>query len=195
MHVARVVTGATLSILLGLAGCGSADEGVSASDARFVGRMVVQHEQAAELAGLARDRAGSAEVRRLAFTVLAEQRAGRSRLAGWLRDHDTPIPLTGQPGDPGGMMHGGWGEMMDAPFPGRMSDADIGRLKAMSGLRFDRSFVRLMLRHHRGSLQLARAERAEGSDSDAVTLARRICREQREQMVIARDLLRSLLRR
>ncbi len=195
MHVARVVTGAALSILLGVAGCGTGVEEGSAGDAEFVGRMVVQHDQAAEMAGLARDRADSPQVRRLADTLMADQLAERARLAGWLRDHDSPMPFTGRPGDPDGMMHDGWGEMMDAPFPGMMSDADIGRLQAMSGPRFDRSFVQLMLRHHRGSLQLARAERAEGSDPDAVALARRVCREQRGQMVMMRDLLRSLPRR
>jgi uncharacterized protein (DUF305 family) len=66
----------------------------------------------------------------------------------------------------GGMDHGG----MDHSG-GMMSEDDMSALMASSGAEFDRLFLEQMLAHHRGAVEMAVTEVAEGRDPEALAMA------------------------
>jgi len=189
-----VLTGLTTAVVL--TACGGGDSstdgstaaGGSASssasvtthdddDVAFAQLMTAHHEQAVEMAQLAADRAGSAEVRDLAARIEAAQGPEIETMTGWLDEWGASAPTSGMPMS--GMDHGGHDS---AGMPGGMSAAELDRLTSLSGSEFDREFLTMMISHHQGALDMARTEQAAGSDPDAVALAGRIAADQTAQI-------------
>jgi uncharacterized protein (DUF305 family) len=128
------------------------------ADTMFAQMMIPHHEQAVEMAELAPERAGDAEIKELAATIKAAQDPEIQTMKGWLAEW-------GQPAPEGGMGHG---------MPGIMSEGDMKKLKAAKGKQFDRLFAQSMLAHHNGAIEMARTEQANGSSPQAKELAKNI---------------------
>jgi uncharacterized protein (DUF305 family) len=109
-------------------------------DTTFVQMMIVHHGQAIDMAGLASQRAGDAELRALAARIGAAQSPEVTYLRGWLRDRRLPE------NDP---------SHDHSTMPGMQSPAEMATLTAATGTAFDRKFVAMMTDHHRGAQQMA----------------------------------------
>ena len=149
------------------------------ADVTFAQLMTVHHQQAVEMAQLAADRAGSAEVRDLAARIEAAQGPEIETMTGWLDDWGADAPMSGAE-------HGGHG-MGD--MPGEMSAAELDRLRGLSGTEFDRAFLTLMIGHHQGAVEMAETEQTDGADPDAVALARQVIADQNAQIAEMETLL------
>ena len=154
-----------------------------ATDAWFAQMMVVHHEGAIEMAGLAVDRAATAEVRDLAQRIADAQGPEIARMEGWLEawGEDAPGGM-----DHGGMDHGG----MD--MHGMGQDEAMGSLDGLDGVAFDRAFLDLMIAHHRGAVEMAETELAEGTHPAPLTLARTIVDDQTAEIAEMQTLLDAL---
>ncbi|GAA3468387.1 DUF305 domain-containing protein [Nonomuraea roseola] len=139
----------------------------NAADVTFAQMMIPHHEQAVEMAELAGPRAADAEIKELAAKIKAAQDPEIQTMKGWLTAWGTSVPT-------GGMHH---------DMPGIMSEQDMKQLEAAKGAAFDRRFAELMIAHHRGAIEMARTERAQGADPGAKELARVI--ESAQQAEIA----------
>jgi len=60
---------------------------------------------------------------------------------------------------------------MYAGMPGMVRQDELKALRAAKGAKFDRMFLTMMIKHHRGALQMAQAERAKGQHPEALALA------------------------
>ncbi|WP_436523089.1 DUF305 domain-containing protein [Actinoplanes sp. HUAS TT8] len=109
-------------------------------DVAYAQMMIAHHGQAIAMAGLAPDRAASAELRALAGRISAAQQPEVAVLRSWLRDR-------GQPETDPGHDHAG--------MPGMQSATAVSELTAARGADFDRRFVTMMIAHHRGAQQMA----------------------------------------
>ncbi|EGD54335.1 hypothetical protein SCNU_13664 [Gordonia neofelifaecis NRRL B-59395] len=133
-------------------------------DIGFAQDMGVHHDQAILIARtLGTDVAP--EIRGLADRIAAAQSAEAATLRGWLDWFGLP-PTSGVPMSwmhPGGHDHGTTTASSDEPpMPGLASTDEIGRLAEAHGAAAEVLFLQLMIRHHRGGIEMATA--AQNSD-------------------------------
>lgn len=184
--------------LLGLSACGedstapASDDGAGEAvaehndvDVTFAQQMIPHHAQAIEMAQLAQTRGASPAVVRLAADVEAAQGPEIEQLTAWLEEWDEEVPDAGMThGDMADDAHG-------SQMPGMMDDDDMAMLEEASGPEFDRSFLGLMIEHHRGAVAMAETEVADGSHAGAVAMARRIVSSQQDEIDVMRQRLDS----
>jgi uncharacterized protein (DUF305 family) len=192
--VAGVVTSAVVVAVLSACG-GTASTGSPApapapaaapgghddADTVFVQGMVPHHAQAVQMAKLAADRAGNADVKALATRIEQAQDPEiaqmRSLLAAW-----------GMPGSgTGGMDHDTMPGMNGGS--GIMSDDQLRQLESSTGAQFDRMFLQMMTEHHQGAIDMSRTEVTDGQNPDAKALAQRIIDAQQTEITEMQGLL------
>ncbi len=157
-------------------------------DVMFLRMMTPHHQQAVEMATLAQTRAADPQVKQLAARIKASQTSEIATMNRWLTawgqpsmkpsDHD----MSAMPS--GGMMPSGMPSM-----PGMMSSAEMARLKAATGKDFDEQFLQMMIVHHKGAIQMARAEQAYGSNPDVKAFAGRIINDQQAEIATMQKML------
>ncbi|HYF74078.1 MAG TPA: DUF305 domain-containing protein [Nocardioides sp.] len=196
--IAALVLGAATALTL--AACGeqtgsdtareaaTATAGFNDADVAFAQQMIPHHQQAVQMAEMARSHTRSADVRRLAAGIEAAQGPEIETMTGWLEEWGEDVPG-------GHMAHGDMGHGMgrdgDGAMPGMMDGHRMGALGRASDGAWDRMFLRMMIEHHEGAIEMARAEVADGEHEDAVALAERIIETQQAEIDQMRQMLRS----
>jgi uncharacterized protein (DUF305 family) len=171
----------------GTAGASESVRGVhNAADVEFAQLMIVHHRGALEMAEMAVERAQSEEVVSLAEQVLAAQGPEIDAMTGWLKAWGEPVPegTSTERMHHGGMDHGG--------MPGMMTEEQMSQLMAAEGAAFDRMFLEMMTEHHRGAIEMALTEQAEGESPQAVALAEQVESSQMREIEEMQQLLQSL---
>ncbi|MFE7843923.1 DUF305 domain-containing protein [Microbacterium sp. NPDC057407] len=153
---------------------------VNSADIMFAQMMIPHHEQAVEMADmlLAKDDIDP-DVVRLAEDIKAAQQPEIDRMAGWLEDWGADMP--GMDGMDG-MDHG----------DGMMSEADMARLEAATGVEASRLFLEQMIVHHEGAIEMAQAEVEDGRNPGAIQLADDIIETQTAEVGTMNGLLDDL---
>lgn len=122
----------------------------SHDDEMFMQMMIPHHAQALEMTDLAAEHATDRRVKLLAERISAAQGPEISMMAAWLEDRDLEVPRASD--DPLDFDHGQHGHMEMA---GMLTQAQLGRLGSARGEEFDRLFLRYMIGHHEGAVQMA----------------------------------------
>nr|WP_027927236.1 DUF305 domain-containing protein [Amycolatopsis benzoatilytica] len=153
--------------------------GAGSVEVGFAQDMSVHHLQAVTMAGWARDHSTDSEIRQLAFDIERTQTEQVGRMKGWLMLWDQPEQATGaymkwmtEPMGHAGMQMPTSAPAGGAPMPGMATDAELAKLRTLSGRALDVDFLQLMLRHHQGGV--AMAEYAQ--DHTAVAAVKALCR-------------------
>ncbi|MEU8108229.1 DUF305 domain-containing protein [Nonomuraea muscovyensis] len=141
------------------------------ADVMFAQMMIPHHQQAVEMAELAETRASDPEVTELAAKIKAAQDPEIRTMQGWLKEWGKPVPA-----DTDGT-HG-----MDHGMPGMMSGEDMKMLEEAKGATFDKRFTQMMIAHHKGAIEMARTEQAEGVNAEAKELAKTIESAQQDEI-------------
>jgi uncharacterized protein (DUF305 family) len=149
---------------LALAGCGNGSA--------FAQGMIPQHQQAVEMARLAAERSQHPQVRDLAARIRNGQDPEIASMTGWLREWGAAPPTTGM--GHGNMDHGG--------KTGMMTPEQMTQLENANGVAFDRMFLEMMTEHHRGAIEMADTELAQGADPRATQLPKAIVDAQRGEI-------------
>lgn len=157
-------------------GCGSQDEPAARGnpvDRAFVREMVPHHRSAIAMARVAQRRGTSSYVRGLARDVVRSQGAEVAEL----RAEDRGLAAKGVAvGELGASM-----AAMDS------MEGDTAALERADP--FDPAFLRMMLPHHTGAVEMARIELARGADPELKALAERIIAAQEREIRGMRDAL------
>lgn len=205
MHAKKTLSIAStlLAGSLALTGCGSdsgnsnhnggasTNAGTEASrahneaDTSFAQQMIPHHGQAIDMAKMARTHASSAQVKQLAADIEAAQGPEIAKMTAWLKAWGENVPSTDMTGM-AGMDHGG-----NHSLPGMMTTDDMNRLGRAHGAEFDRMFLQMMIDHHQGAIEMARTERAQGRNAQAVHLAEGIQSSQAAEIAKMRKMLSS----
>ena len=149
------------------------------ADVTFAQGMIVHHEGALEMAQMADGRAQDPRVLDLADRIEAAQDPEIQTMSGWLEDWGQPTSAD----ESGGMdMDGGMGGM----------NMDMSGLEAASGAEFDRMWLEMMTEHHRGAVDMAETEIADGQNADAIALAEQIVESQSAEIDEMETLLTEL---
>ena len=174
MKKTKTLTSLLVTGALVLAGCGENSENASSGDTpaagngidrAFVAEMIPHHESALEMAKIAQQRGDSEFVKRLADDIVRTQ----SEEIATLRREDDQLAEAGvkkgKLGVPAHMM--GMGE-------------DVEQLKAATP--FDEPFIKMMVPHHRGAIEMAKVELAKGKDPELKALAQEIIDAQKREI-------------
>ena len=117
----------------------------SDADVKFLQGMIAHHAQALEMTTLLTSRSQQDTMRRLAQRIRLSQEDEITMMQGWLRARGEDAPSSNPPRMPDS-------ELM----PGMLSEAEMSRLGLARGTEFDRLFLELMIKHHRGALTMVR---------------------------------------
>jgi uncharacterized protein (DUF305 family) len=179
-RVRRTVLPALLAAALLVAGCSDDDAGQSAAhdaaDVEFATQMIPHHEQALQMVAMTGGRELSADFEHLTEHVHDAQQPEIETMAGWLQDWDEPVPS-------GHVHHDG----MD--MSGMMSEDDLTRLGGADRSAFEQMWLRMMIEHHEGAIEMAETELEDGSFEPALELARSIIDSQSHEIDGMREML------
>ncbi|MFA3899729.1 DUF305 domain-containing protein [Rhodococcus sp. 5A-K4] len=156
------------------------------ADVMFAQMMYPHHAQAVEMADMANGRTDNPEVLSLASAIAGAQQPEMDQMTAWLTEWGQPMPDMdrgdmGDMGDMGGMDHSSGSGMMTAQ--------DMDALMAASGPEFDRQWLTMMIAHHTGAIEMANTEIADGSNPDALEMARAIVATQQQEIETMQRLL------
>jgi uncharacterized protein (DUF305 family) len=193
--VGLVLLGGGLAVAFGIGR--ETAPGADSVDAGFARDMSRHHLQGVEMANVALERSEDPEIRSLAFDISSTQTNQAGRMEGWLSLWALPQSggevmawmsddggHAGHSADMGGMDMG-----EGALMPGMATEEELAGLRELSGTPFDVEFLRLMIRHHQGGLDMA-TYAAEHADVAAVRrLAATIADTQTAETTTMTDLL------
>jgi uncharacterized protein (DUF305 family) len=117
------------------------------ADAQFMTGMIAHHAQAVMMAGWAPSHGASPAVRGLCERIVVGQRDEIKLMQRWLREWGKPVPEADASHD---MMPG----MEHHLMPGMLTAQELQQLDQARGPDFDELFLKFMIRHHQGALQM-----------------------------------------
>ncbi|GAB2991271.1 DUF305 domain-containing protein [Amycolatopsis acidiphila] len=200
--VAVLLLGAVLGMFLTQRALNSSEPATPAAGSVEVGfaqDMSVHHLQAVTMANWERDHSTDPQVRQLAFDIQSTQLEQVGRMKGWLMLWGQPEQTTGaymtwmtQSGghDMAGMgMPSPGASSSDAPMPGMATNAELTRLRSLSGRDLDVYFLQLMLRHHQGGTAMAQYAHDHTSVAAVKALTQSILDSQGAEIVLMKQML------
>lgn len=179
-RIAGVLGVLALAVAVLVTGCGNDDEGrtvqVSATehndaDVAFASRMIQHHAQGVALAGLALRRTVDPEVEGVAEDILASRGAEIETMADWLQGWGEEVPATMNDHAHGDDHAGAAADDTGADLPGMVPADDLAELENAPDGEFQDRWLAMMIDHHRGAVELAATQLAEGRYEPAVALA------------------------
>lgn len=120
------------------------------ADVEFITGMIHHHAQAVLIAGWAKSHGASDAVQRLCERIVVSQRDEIALMSSWLKRNGVPVP---EP-SPTGMKMNMDGEEHVMLMPGMLTEAQLKELDAARGDDFDRLFLKDMIQHHQGALEM-----------------------------------------
>ncbi|APE27739.1 DUF305 domain-containing protein [Aurantiacibacter gangjinensis] len=118
--------------------------GYAPADVEFMQGMIVHHQQAVEMSQLVADRTNNEDVTSVSGRILSSQADEITFMREWLTERGERVEWEGM----GHTAHMG---MMGMATPAQMDE-----LATLRGTAFDRMFLELMVRHHRGAIDMVR---------------------------------------
>lgn len=197
-----LLVGAVLGMFLtqrAMDSSGPASPDAGSVDVGFAQDMSVHHLQAVTMANWARDHSTDPQIRQLAFDIQSTQLEQVGRMKGWLMLWGQPEQSPGaymtwmtQPSGhdmPGMQMPSATALPSDAPMPGMATNAELAKLRSLSGKDLDVYFLQLMLRHHEGGTAMAQYAHDHSSLGAVKTLTQSMLDSQGAEMVLMRQFL------
>jgi uncharacterized protein (DUF305 family) len=198
--LAVLLVGAAIGMLITLATVGKTDvPDANSVDVGFTQDMSTHHLQAVTMASFVRDHTADIEVKTLAFDIESTQKTQVGMFAGMLQLWDQPesrppdrqamswMAASGGMHDMGGMQMQGM-----APtqlMPGMATQAEIAKLRSLSGKDLDVYFLQLMIRHHTGGLTMAQYGEAHAATPPLRNLAHTIVVGQTSEVAYMKNML------
>ena len=163
------------------------------ADAGFARDMQVHHAQAVQMSLVVRDVSTDPAIRLLAYDILRTQQQQAGQMYAWLElwrlpqaSNQAPMAwAAGMAHDMGTATAGGTAGRM----PGMASAADLTRLGELRGRDADRLYLRLMIAHHRGGVQMAEAAARLAHRPEVLSLAGKIVTGQQAEITLMESLL------
>ena len=159
------------------------------ADVTYAQGMIAHCSQLVEMSGLAPARASNQEVIDLASRTMTDEEAELTAVRGWLRHWNRPE--SADDAGMGGMDMGG-DDDSDMTMSGSMSDADMKKLKAAKGGVFDGAFVKAMIEHRNGEIEMARDEKKNGRNGTVKQQAEMMATMQEDEVESLTRLLAEL---
>ncbi len=179
MMIRKVLPAVLAATAVAFAACGNDESGGVRGDARgnpidrgFVAEMIPHHQSAVEMAKIAQRRGEGDFVRSLGNDIVTSQSAEITTL----RREDQGLDEAGIKREP-------------LPVADHMKGMDDDPKMLETARPFDPAFMKMMIPHHRGAIEMAKVEIQKGSDPELKALAQAIIDAQaREIRAMEREL-------
>lgn len=155
------------------------NEDFNQADVDFATEMIQHHAQALSMVDLIEGKQVSPELTALAEQIRMAQGPEIETLVDWLQDWSQPVTETMRDH---ANAHGDGDMEMDSDMPGMMSAEEMEALGAAQGPAFERMWLEMMIEHHEGAIEMAKAEKDDGEFADAVELADTIITAQDDEI-------------
>ncbi|WP_248959547.1 DUF305 domain-containing protein [Sphaerisporangium perillae] len=192
--VSCVVTAVVMVLVNGR----SAPPGDASAEAGFARDMAVHHAQAVEMSFAVRDASSDARIRGLSYDIITTQTAQRGIFMGWLQQWGLS-QATSRPSMAWMAGHGAHGAAATtgapsatagaAAMPGMATPEELKRLQAAKGKDAEVLFLQLMIRHHQGGVQMAKALLKLSNREEVRTMAQSIVDTQDAEISYMTELL------
>ena len=175
---ARLLGTLALGLALALTACGNDEPTTDTStqvsetehndaDVAFASDMIQHHAQALSMVDLTVGRTLDPEVQQIAEDVREAQGPEIETMSDWLQEWGEEVPETMRDHSNAGHDMEEMGESM----PGMMSGADFDELENAPDTQFQALWLEMMLAHHEGAVEMARAAQEDGQFAPTVELA------------------------
>ena len=199
----RALSALTLTAALALtaAACGNDDASTGTAsevsttehndaDVEFASNMLQHHAQALAMVDLTIDRPLDPEVLQLAEQIRDAQAPEIETFTDWLSDWDEEVPETVRDHSNAGHDMDDMGDSMnDENMPGMMTSDDMGALEDASDAEFQTMWLEMMIEHHEGAVEMAKAEQGDGQYKPAIDVAGNIVESQTGEIETMKGLL------
>ncbi|MFL1430910.1 MULTISPECIES: DUF305 domain-containing protein [unclassified Nocardiopsis] len=160
------------------------------ADAGFLRDMSVHHAQAVDMSMIILEKSEDPELRTVATDMARTQQEQVGRMKGWLLAWDLPVRAPGAPmAWMEGHDHGGGQGGVPETMPGLATAEQLDELRAAEGVDAEIVFLELMIDHHLGGIEMARAEVDLGREEMVVGFAQGMINAQGAEV----DLMERLL--
>lgn len=206
MHSNKLAAAAAAAtLLIGLTACGDSGSTNDAqaqqtapngdvfndADVDFATEMIPHHAQALAMVDLTRDRDLAPEVQQLADDIQAAQGPEIEQMVDWLTEWDKPVPETMRDhvnAEEDAMSGHDMGDD-SSDMPGMMTDEEMDELEAAQGEMFETMWLEMMIEHHKGAIEMAKDEQADGVFEPARKLAESVETSQQAEINQMSELL------
>lgn len=155
--------------------------GNDSAEAGFARDMQTHHQQAVEMAMYEWRNGGDETLRMVAYDIATAQSAEIGMYRSWLREWGVQLS-TGEPMVWAGDEHAHDSEETGGLMPGMATDEQMAEFKTLTGAEADVMFADLMIAHHIGGVDMAKAA-LERTDNELVaTAARRTISQQQAEI-------------
>lgn len=199
----RALSALTLTAALALtaAACGNDDASTGTAsevsttehndaDVEFASNMLQHHAQALAMVDLTIDRPLDPEVLQLAEQIRDAQAPEIETFTDWLSDWDEEVPETVRDHSNAGHDMDDMGDSMnDENMPGMMTSDDMGALEDASDAEFQTMWLKMMMEHHEGAVEMAKAEQGDGQFKPAIDVAGNIVESQTGEIETMKGLI------
>lgn len=152
-------------------------------EAGFARDMSTHHAQAVDMATLLRDRTDDPEMRQLALDIMLTQQAQIGQMQGWLMVWKLPLAQIGPAM--------AWMGMPTTDLmPGMAVPDELNRLRNLKGLGAEELFLTLMIPHHRGGVDMAKAILERTSHPEVIAMAESIIKAQASEIELMQQMLK-----
>jgi uncharacterized protein (DUF305 family) len=152
--------------------------GPASAEAGFARDMQVHHTQGVEMSMMVRDRTDDPDMRQMAYDMATTQGHQAGQLFGWL----SAWGLNQLGGQPPMTWMGHTGHGMGTLMPGMATPEQVAQLSAASGIEAERVFLRLMIAHHRGALEMSEGVLERSEHPAVLAFARAVLRSQKSEI-------------
>ena len=123
------------------------------ADLMFMNMMIIHHDQAIEMAKLADNRTENEKILGLSQNISQTQSEENQQMSKWLNEAGFNRPTRGH------------------RMAGMATEQEMNDLRSSRGEEFNLLFSELMIEHHEGGIQMARAEVSNGKSEKVIELA------------------------
>lgn len=147
-------------------------QNLGADDIMFAQMMIPHHQQAVEMAEIALKKAPGNALMRLSREIISAQKQEMSEMKFWLKVSKTSEE----------MHH-------SMPMRGMLSERDFKNLKSLSGVKFQKLYMTLMIEHHEGALEMVSLLK-KSKNKEAQKLGKAILKDQKAEITLMKNLLK-----
>ncbi|MDX3226852.1 DUF305 domain-containing protein [Streptomyces sp. ME19-01-6] len=179
----------------------------TSAEAGFARDMSIHHQQAVEMSFIVRDTTDDEDVRRLAYDIINTQANQRGMMLGWLNlwglsktSEDPPMTWMKDLSSDESMDHGSMGSMgaMDGTYkphdgslmPGMATNTQLEALRKSKGRAAEVMYLRLMIAHHKGGIDMAKGAVKLAKDPTVKRLAQGMVDSQQSEIQLMNDMLK-----
>lgn len=162
----------------------------SAKDVEFMQGMIHHHSQAVEMTALIEERTQNKDLRKLGAKISQSQTDEMNFMKRWLRlrGENTEMQMKEMSGM-GGMDHATHNTHL---MPGMLTPKQMEKLKNSKGAEFDKLFLKGMIQHHEGALEMVKdlfSTAGAGQDAELFNFASDVDTGQKGEIKIMKELL------